>query len=98
MQDRRYTRKIAARRHLLGVLFLPARIHRHPGTESEGVLSRTLEVYLQVVVVGRICGSVLEQRCVFIDVVRNQIEVAVIIKIRIGCSHALEWYAQSPLS
>jgi hypothetical protein len=97
MQNQRYSGQVAARRHLLGVLLLPTRMNRHLGTESEGVLSRPLEFYLQVLVVGRICGSVFEQRCIFIEVIRNQIEVAVIIKIRIRSSRALEWHIQSPI-
>src|SRR6266540_1344566 len=97
VQNRRYSGEVAARRHLLGVLLLPTRINRHLGTESEGVLSCPLEFYLEIIVVIRLVGgSILEHRGVFVNVVRNKIQVAIIIPIPVGRPRTLERRIQSP--
>src|SRR6266545_4822916 len=98
VQNRRYSGEVAARRHLLGVLLLPTRINRHLGTESEGVLSCPLEFYLEIIVVIRLVGgSILEHRGVFVNVVRNKIQVAIIIQIPVGRPRTLERRIQSPM-
>ena len=97
VQCRRDAGEVTAHRHLLDKLLLPPRVERHLRADAGGVFSLAPQVYPQIMPPSPIHRTILEDGRRLVDVIGDQIEVAVVIEVRVSRAGTPQRTTQAPV-